>query len=136
MMASDLTDVIHVENGNDGRIYLTIDSSVVWRILGDETKEIDGSSVLFTENNIIQVTGGQHHTNPIGAEYFDQAMNHLGAGSRIRDVMIDKEFRYRHHDQGMARRAFYIEMARRNLITKRPSKHANKSRLKYKGCNC
>lgn len=114
-----LDDVIVAEIGDDGKVYLTIDASVVVRIRGDESRVVEGTSMLVSNEDIIELSGRHHHTNPAGARFYDARMKRVNDDPSVRQLMIDREISYRAMDRIRARRSFYLEAARRNINSRK-----------------
>lgn len=86
---------IRSEYGEDGKLHLHIDSDVVIHYHGDKAETVKGSAVNFVHGDQYEITAGNHHTNPLGAAWYDQIIEQLIESPELRDVLEAKLLLYR-----------------------------------------
>jgi hypothetical protein len=91
----------------------------------------DGSIDVISRGDQHALTGGIHHTNPGGGQYYDSAMSRDGDPPWIRELMVERDATYRDRAAAHARREFYIRAARQALMPK-----LRKTNSRAEACQC
>lgn len=86
----DLKLPVRFEYDENGKLHLHFDTDVALHFHGEKTETIDGSSVDFVKGDQFVITSGSHHTNPWGAEFYDQVIERMLQDDDLREVMEAK----------------------------------------------
>jgi hypothetical protein len=119
----DMELPIQAEYGEDGKLHLHINADVVIHYHGDKAETVDGSVAEFVQGDSFVVTKGSHHTNPWGAEFYDQVIEKILSDENLREVMEAKLLMERDHKRQINRHIRKQELkqklAKRNINHRR-----------------
>lgn len=106
----------------DGKCEVVVPTDVVVKIAGELRVHTDGDTVVISRGDQYHLSGGEHHTNPGGGSFYDRRMKSASDPFWVRELMVERERRYRETDERMTRREFYVRAARRNIAAPKRGK--------------
>lgn len=114
------------EHDEEGKLHLHVDTDLTIHYHGNKAEEVEGTSVKYIDGDDITVTKGISHTNPWGAEYYDDFIEHILKNPDVRNVM-EAKLQFYKQDQ---------RKSRLNKLKEKLFKYNFNRRIRKKDCDC